>query len=111
MDDPSVRAMAFATIVFGNLALLFSMRSRRRTVLQTIRAPNAALWWITAGALGALAAAIYVPALASLFRFSPLDVGDMAVALAAGLAGVIWFEALKSRTAAEAVKRRTVRES
>jgi P-type Ca2+ transporter type 2C len=98
MDDDSVRAIAFATIVFGNLALLFSMRSRRRTVLQTIREPNAALWWITAGGLGALAAAIYVPALASLFRFSPLGAGSMAVALAAGAAGVIWVEALKWRT-------------
>ena len=101
MDESSVRAIAFATIVFGNLALLLSMRSRRRTVLQTLREPNAALWWITAGGLGALAAAIYVPAPASLFRFSPLDAGEMAVALAAGIAGVIWFEALKWRTARE----------
>jgi Ca2+-transporting ATPase len=94
-DEGSVRAVAFAAIVFGNLALLFSMRSRTRTILETVREPNAALWWITLGALGALALALYVPAAAGLFRFSPLGAGALALAALAGVAGVLPYEAWK----------------
>jgi Ca2+-transporting ATPase len=94
-DEGAVRATAFTAIVLGNLALLFSMRSRTRTVLETLREPNGALWGICAGALVALALALYVPALAGLFRFSPLDAAALAVAAAAGAAGVAPYEAWK----------------
>ena len=90
--EGAVRAIAFAAIVVGNLALLFSMRSRERTVVQTLREPNPALWWIAAGALSGLGAAIYIPAAASLFRFSPLGATELAAAALAGLAGVLWHE-------------------
>jgi Ca2+-transporting ATPase len=94
-EEGAVRAIAFAAIVLGNLALLFAMRSRERTILATVRQPNPALWWISAGALAALAAAIYVPAAASLFRFSPLGVAELAAAAAAGISGVAWIELAK----------------
>jgi len=81
--------------VLSNLALLFATRSRTRTVLATLREPNAALWVITLGALAALGAAIYVPAAAAIFRFSPLGATELTVAAAAGLAGVAWVELLK----------------
>ncbi len=90
--DTEVRAIAFAAIVFGNLALLYSMRSRTRTVLETLFEPNAALYWISAGALGALALALYVPGVASLFRFSALDAFELALAAGAGVAGVAAHE-------------------
>jgi Ca2+-transporting ATPase len=93
--DTEVRAVAFAAIVLGNLALLFSMRSRSRTIVETLPAPNPALWWISVGALAALAAAIYVPALASLFRFSALSAIELALAAAAGIGGVAWYELWK----------------
>ena len=91
-DEGAVRAIAFAAIVVGNLALLFSMRSRERTVVQTLREPNPALWWIAAGALAGLGAAIYIPGVASLFRFSPLGAPELAAAALAGVAGVLWHE-------------------
>ena len=93
--DGEARAVGFAAIVLGNLALLFSTRSRSRTVLETLRAPNSALWAITLGALAALAASIYVPPLASLFRFSPLGGAQLALALGAGVAGVLAQELWK----------------
>ena len=94
-SEAGARTIAFAAIVFSNLALLFATRSRTRTVLATLREPNAALWVITLGALAALGAAIYVPAAAAIFRFLPLGATELTVAAAAGLAGVAWVELLK----------------
>jgi len=93
--EGETRAMAFAAIVFANVALIFVTRSRSRTALATLREPNRALWWITLGALGALAAAIYVAPLAALFRFAPLSAGDLALCAAAAILGVAWYEARK----------------
>jgi Ca2+-transporting ATPase len=89
------RALGFAAIVFGNLALIFVNRSRDRSLAETLRRPNPALWWITLGALAALAAAIYVPAVAALFKFAPLGPAHVGAALLAGLAGVAWYELRK----------------
>ena len=93
--DGEVRALGFASVVFGNLALILATRSRDRTLLAVLARPNPALWWIVGGTLAALAGALYVPAAASLFRFAPLGAGDLAFALGAGLSGIAWLEALK----------------
>jgi Ca2+-transporting ATPase len=93
--DGEVRALGFASVVFGNLALILATRSRDRTLLAVLARPNPALWWIVGGTLAALAGALYVPAAASLFRFAPLGAAELAVALGAGLAGIAWLEALK----------------
>jgi Ca2+-transporting ATPase len=60
-----------------------------------LREPNAALWWITLGALAALGVAIYVPWAAPLFKFSALGAAELALAAGAGVAGVAWYELLK----------------
>jgi Ca2+-transporting ATPase len=93
--EGETRAMAFAAIVLANVALIFVTRSRTRTALATLRQPNRALWWITLGALGALAAAIYVAPLAAIFRFAPLSAADLAIAAAAAIVGVAWYEVRK----------------
>jgi Ca2+-transporting ATPase len=94
-SEAEARAVAFAAIVSGNLALILVNRSHERLVLETLREPNPALWWIAGAALGALVAAIYVPAAAAIFRFAPLGVPDLALAAGAGLAGVAWYELAK----------------
>jgi Ca2+-transporting ATPase len=93
--EGETRAMAFAAIVFANIALLFATRSRARPMFAMLREPNAALWWIAAGALGALLASIYVDALARVFRFAPISAADLALAAAAGALGVAWYEVRK----------------
>jgi Ca2+-transporting ATPase len=94
-SDGETRAAAFAAVVFANLALLFVTRSRDRTALQILREPNAALWWIVGGALAALTASIYFTPAAEIFRFAPLAAGDLALAAAAGIASVAWYEVRK----------------
>ncbi|HWA37602.1 MAG TPA: cation-translocating P-type ATPase [Burkholderiales bacterium] len=93
--EGEVRAVAFAAIVFGNLALLYAMRSSTRTILELHGRDNRAFRWIGGGALAALLAAIYVPPLAGLFRFAPLGAADLGIAALAGFAGVAWYEVLK----------------
>ena len=95
LSEAELRALGFAAIVFANLALIHSMRSRDLSIVAALGNPNAALWWITGGTLGALAAVIYLPPLAAIFRFAPLPAGTLAVAFAAGLAGIAWYEVYK----------------
>jgi Ca2+-transporting ATPase len=94
-SEGETRAAAFATIVAANLALIFVTRSRTRGALAMLRERNAALWWISACALGALVAAIYVAPVAAVFRFAPIGVVEAAIAAAAGVAGVAWYELWK----------------
>jgi Ca2+-transporting ATPase len=94
-SDGEVRALAFAAIVFGNLALIFANRSRSRPILSTLGRPNPMLWWMTAGTIAALALAVYAPPAAAVFRFAPLGAGDLGLALAAGIAGILWIEGWK----------------
>jgi Ca2+-transporting ATPase len=73
--EGETRAFAFAAIVAANVALIFVTRSRSRSALAMLREPNRALWWISACALGALAASIYVAPVAAVFRFAPIGGG------------------------------------
>ena len=94
--EGETRAAAFAAIVAANVALIFVTRSRSRSALAMLREPNPALWWISAGALGALLAAIYVAPAAAVFRFAPIGPAELAIAALAGVAGVAWYELRKS---------------
>ena len=94
-SDEETRAVGFAAIVLGNLALIFVNRSHDRLALEMLREPNPALWWIVGGALAALAATLYLPPVAGLFRFAPLGAAELAVAALAGFAGVAWYEVRK----------------
>ena len=93
--DAEVRSLGFAAIVLGNLAMIFANRSRSRSILATLVRPNPMLWWMTAGTIAALALTLYLPSVAAAFRFAPLGAGDLGLALAAGIAGILWIECWK----------------
>ena len=84
-----MRALSFAAIVVGNLALIFAHRSQSQPIFATLARPNPVLWWMTLATLAALGLAIYLPPLAAVFRFAPLGAADIGLAFAAGLAGVV----------------------
>lgn len=90
--DDEARALAFAAIVFGNLALIFLHRGDAtlsgNAITSLFTRPNPALWWIVLGTLGALGGAIYVTPVAALFRFAPLTPGDLLLAWLSGVSGV-----------------------
>lgn len=93
--EAEARALTFTTLIIANLGLILTDRSWSRTILETMSTPNPALWWVVGGALAFLAAAIYVPFLRELFGFAYLHFIDIAICFMAGIASIIWFEALK----------------
>jgi len=90
-----VRSFGFTAIVFGNLAMIHATRSRERAMLHALRSANPVLWWITGGTLAALVTATYLPPVADVFRFAPLAPAHFALAAAAGIVGVLWYEVYK----------------
>jgi magnesium-transporting ATPase (P-type) len=90
-----IAGMAFLPLVFGNLALIFANRSRSRPIVATLARPNPMLWWITLGAAAALALTLYAPPAAAVFRFAPLGAGELGLACATGIAGILWSEGWK----------------
>ena len=94
-SEEEARALTFTTLIIANLGLIFTNRSWTRIVLDTLRSPNAALWWVTGGALIFLGLVLYVPFLRNLFRFSILHPVDFLICFAAGVVSILWFEVLK----------------
>ncbi len=89
------RTLSFTTLIIANIGLIFTNRSWSRTILQMLKTPNAALWWVAAGALVFLGIVLYVPFLLGLFRFNRLHLLDLAICLAAGGISILWFEVFK----------------
>jgi Ca2+-transporting ATPase len=93
--EMDARALSFTTLIIANLSLILTNRSWSRAIPDSLRSPNAALWWVLIGAVAFLGLALYVPFLRSLFRFSTLHPIDLGICLAAGTASILWFEWLK----------------
>ena len=93
--ETSVRALTFTTLIIANLALILTNRSWTRTILDTWRSPNPAVWWVVLGAAACLGVVLYVPSVQMFFRFSRPHVVDIALSLTAGMFSVAWFEGLK----------------
>ncbi|MGE5265303.1 MAG: cation-translocating P-type ATPase [Acidobacteriota bacterium] len=97
LGEFEARMISFSALVIADLGLIFSNRSRTRSILTMLRAPNPALWWITTFALGFLALAIFVPFLRGLFSFAPLHWWEVVLIAATGLASLLIAESVKLR--------------
>ena len=89
------RTLAFTTLIIANLGLMMTNRSWTSTFGKILRAPNAALWWVTGGALLFLGLVLNVPFLRGIFRFSALHPVDLVICVSAGVGSMIWFEFFK----------------
>lgn len=95
MPDDEVRTLVFTTLVIGNAALVLVNRSFSAALGTALGARNRVLWWVMGITGVVLAAAILLPPLASLFRFGPLHLPGLGIALACGLAVLLLGEAGK----------------
>ena len=95
LDEQQARALAFTTLIVANLALILSNRSWSRTILDTLRSANAALWWVLGGAVFFMGLVLYVPFLRNLFSFGMLHATDLGICLIAGGFSILWFEVFK----------------
>lgn len=93
--ENEARALTFTTLIIANLSLILTNRSWSRTIVETLKTPNTALWWVLGGASIFLSLVLYVPFLRSLFRFNYLHPLDIAICLIAGVISVLWFEGFK----------------
>jgi P-type Ca2+ transporter type 2C len=96
MPEQAVRALSFATIVVGNLGLIFVNRSWTHSVVSGLRSKNKALWYVTGGTLAAIAALFSFSGTLDLFQFARPNPGDLAIAVGAGVLSVAWFEVYKA---------------
>jgi Ca2+-transporting ATPase len=97
MGEGEARMLAFSTLVLGNLGLILTNRSWSRSIVQTLRVPNRALWWVAGGTVLFLGLAVFVPFLRDLFRFGPLHLWEVALVAAAGLLSTLIAEGAKLR--------------
>ena len=97
LAEGAARAFTFATLVTGNLALIFSNRSHSGSLLRSLLVPNRTLWMVSGIALALLCLALYVPALMPLFYFEALPPQLLLSAMGLGLVSVVWFEIVKLR--------------
>jgi Ca2+-transporting ATPase len=89
------RALTFTTLIFANLGLILVNRSWSQSVVEGLKTPNKALWWVLIGALVILGFVLYTPYTRTVFRFSFVHGFDIAITLIAGLASIVWFEVWK----------------
>ena len=99
-SDDAVRAVTFAALVLGNLALILVNRSWRISAARALlERRNPTLKWILLAATAVLVALMTVPALRSAFDFAPLGWAEWLIAVVAAVLGVAWFEVYKGRSA------------
>lgn len=89
------RALGFSALILGNLALIFTVRSSNRGFWATVRSPNFSAWFITLGAIAALAAILGVPALRTFFKFSRIHATDVLLVIGATALLLVSLESLK----------------
>ena len=94
-SEEDARALTYTTLIVANLGLIFANRSWSRLIPDTLRSPNAALWWVSGGSVLVLGLVLYVPFLRDLFSFSVLHAMDILICVGAGLVSILWFELLK----------------
>jgi Ca2+-transporting ATPase len=96
------RTISFTTLILGNLALIWTDRSRSPNLSILLGAPNAPLWILTGGALILLTSVLYIPAIRKVLEFSTLHAIDIAACLGLALLSVTWFVLVKRKAEAPA---------
>ncbi|MES2789054.1 MAG: cation-translocating P-type ATPase [Planctomycetota bacterium] len=95
LGEDDARTLAFTTLILANLGLILVNRSWSRTVLDTLRTPNNALWGVVLGCVIFLTCVLYVPFARRLFHFSTLHINDLLICLGSGILSILWFELVK----------------
>jgi Ca2+-transporting ATPase len=83
--EPVARALAFATMVLGNLGLILLNRAGTRPLLATLRTRNRPQLWVAAGAIVFLVLALSVPSVRKLFGFATPHPELLAISVAGAL--------------------------
>jgi Ca2+-transporting ATPase len=89
LDDSAARALGFAALVTGNIALILVNRGPGAPLGHLIARNNAIFWTIGAASLVLLGSVIYIPAIAAAFRFSEPSLAALVSVSLATIAAVL----------------------
>ncbi len=94
-SEQEVRALAFATLIAANIAVILSNRSWTRNIFQILRTSNKTVKYVVGGAAFFLILILNVPFLLQLFQFEKISLTEALVCLVLGFSSIIWFEMYK----------------
>ncbi len=89
------RAIAFATLIFANIGLILTLRSRTEPAWIFLKRRNPTLSWIGLSLLTMSAIVLYVPKVVDIFHFSPPHLTDLGGCAVVALLSLIGFEMVK----------------
>jgi Ca2+-transporting ATPase len=95
MPEAEVRSLTFFALVLCIIGLIFVNRSFSASIVTAFRRRNAALRWVMLAVVVMLGVTLLLPFAQRMFRFGPLDAGDLVVTMATGLATILILEFLK----------------
>jgi Ca2+-transporting ATPase len=95
LREEDARSLAFASLVATNFGLVLVNRSQGASLLSAFRRRNGALWWVSGATAAILVGIVSFEPARNLFRFGPLHLDDLALALGSGLAILLVFEFAK----------------
>ena len=95
VGENEARAVVFAAVVLGNIGLILANLSKTESIFTILGVPNIALRWVIGGTLCALSAALFVPSVQNLFRFSSPSPTALLMACAAVAMALAWYEIYK----------------
>ncbi|SDB60138.1 cation-translocating P-type ATPase [Belnapia rosea] len=105
IPEDELRSLVFTALVLTAVALTLVNRTFSASTLAALRRPNATLVAVLLAASAILGGVLAVPGLAMLFRFGPLHIDDLALAIAGAVSVLVILEALKPLLAARALAR------
>jgi Ca2+-transporting ATPase len=91
------RAIAFATLMFANIALILTLRSRTEPAWMFLQRRNPTFAWIGLALFVAGALVLYLPGMESIFRFKPLTVTELLMCAGIPVLSLVGFEIAKLR--------------
>jgi Ca2+-transporting ATPase len=94
-DETGVRSFVFLTLMLSNILLTLVNRSFGQSLLQTLRTPNRALWYIIGITLILTLAIFSIPALGGLFRIAPIHAADWVACILTSIVCVTWADLVK----------------
>lgn len=87
--------ITFGSLVLGNLLLVVVSRSKHLHILNILKNPNSAQYWIIAVATSIFILVTFIPYLKERFRFSELTIDGALIILFSGALGLLWHESIK----------------
>lgn len=93
-SDAHARTLAFVTLIFSNLGLIFVNRFSGHSIRRAFTAKNPALWYVVSGAILLLLLTVYVPFMREIFRFEEISVLHFVEVAMIGFAGGMFWKVL-----------------